>query len=214
MYQRRGFTLIELLVVIAIIGILATMVITSLLVARTKAYNATAQSDVTEMNKGVQLFENDDTNPAQGAPVLYYNSSDNNTFFTVGSNTAYRETLTGSTNCSGSSLFASPQAFCYTFSGTMSTTTAQVATAITHTATGSATTGGISYGITTYGGAATVPSTSGAGITTTGSSTHYMVYTNLLAVGSQAASYLLYLNGSQYTQAADPTSSGHIITGF
>ena len=60
MRRQQGFTLIELLVVIAIIGILATLVITQLGGATTKARNSSAQSDVTEVGKAIAVFANDD----------------------------------------------------------------------------------------------------------------------------------------------------------
>ena len=60
MQKQQGFTLIELLVVIAIIGILATLVITQLGGATTKAWNSTVQSDVVEAGKGVSVYMNDD----------------------------------------------------------------------------------------------------------------------------------------------------------
>ena len=67
MHRQQGFTLIELLVVIAIIGILATLVITQLGGATTKARNANAQSDVVEAGKSIQVFANDD---AAGGSVI------------------------------------------------------------------------------------------------------------------------------------------------
>ena len=74
MHRQQGFTLIELLVVIAIIGILATLVITQLGGATTKARNAGALSDVTEAGKGVTIFLNDDNSNGKvistiGAPA-------------------------------------------------------------------------------------------------------------------------------------------------
>jgi type IV pilus assembly protein PilA len=57
MRKQRGFTLIELLVVIAIIGILATLVITQLSGAQTRARNSNAKSDVSEMGKAVETWK-------------------------------------------------------------------------------------------------------------------------------------------------------------
>lgn len=59
---QKGFTLIELLVVIAIIGILATMTVMQIGKAQVKARNVTAQSDISEGAKAVELFKNDGDN--------------------------------------------------------------------------------------------------------------------------------------------------------
>ena len=53
---NRGFTLIELLVVIAIIGLLSSIVLTSLNTARTKAKIARAQIDISQINTAMQLY--------------------------------------------------------------------------------------------------------------------------------------------------------------
>lgn len=60
--MKRGFTLIELLVVIAIIGILATLVVTQLGGAQTRARNSTAKSDVTNMGKAIETWKTNGSN--------------------------------------------------------------------------------------------------------------------------------------------------------
>ncbi|HSI20558.1 MAG TPA: prepilin-type N-terminal cleavage/methylation domain-containing protein [Verrucomicrobiae bacterium] len=54
---QRGFTLIELLVVIAIIGILATLVITQLSGAQSRARNSNAKSDISQAGKAVETWK-------------------------------------------------------------------------------------------------------------------------------------------------------------
>ncbi len=72
MQLRRpaGFTLIELLVVIAIIGILASIVLTSLAGARGKGRDAKRQSDMQEIAKALELYySNHGAYPICSAPT-------------------------------------------------------------------------------------------------------------------------------------------------
>ena len=57
--RARGFTLIELLVVIAIIGILSSVVLASLVLARLKANDATVKSDLHTIQLQMELIYND-----------------------------------------------------------------------------------------------------------------------------------------------------------
>ena len=56
---KSGFTLIELLVVIAIIGLLSSIVFTSLSSARDKAKYAQAQSDISQIKTAMLLYKID-----------------------------------------------------------------------------------------------------------------------------------------------------------
>ena len=57
--KNKGFTLIELLVVVAIIGVLASVVMSSLNSAREKAQNARTVSVLRELHKAITLYEID-----------------------------------------------------------------------------------------------------------------------------------------------------------
>lgn len=54
--KDKGFTLIELLVVISIIGLLASIIVTSLWGARTKAYYARSQEELSQLSKALELY--------------------------------------------------------------------------------------------------------------------------------------------------------------
>ena len=54
---KRGFTLIELLVVIAIIGILSSVVLSSLSLARTKAYDTKVQAQLSHLRAAAEIYQ-------------------------------------------------------------------------------------------------------------------------------------------------------------
>jgi prepilin-type N-terminal cleavage/methylation domain-containing protein len=56
MFKNKGFTLIELLVVIAIIGILSSVVLASLNVARGKASDAKVKAQITGAKNAAEIF--------------------------------------------------------------------------------------------------------------------------------------------------------------
>ena len=67
--MRRGFTLIELLVVISIIGLLSSIVLTSVNSARAKARDVQRLRDLGELRKALSVYalENNGTYPIQPA---------------------------------------------------------------------------------------------------------------------------------------------------
>ncbi|MFT6829443.1 MAG: prepilin-type N-terminal cleavage/methylation domain-containing protein [Candidatus Paceibacteria bacterium] len=57
--KKKGFTLIELLVVISIIGVLASIIITSLSDARTQAKNASVLTEMKSLETALELYYSD-----------------------------------------------------------------------------------------------------------------------------------------------------------
>lgn len=67
--NKKGFTLIELLVVIAIIGILASVVLSSLNTARDKAKTAKATAELRNLRTAIASLEDDTGKWPNGCPV-------------------------------------------------------------------------------------------------------------------------------------------------
>jgi len=73
----KGFTLIELLVVISIIGVLASMILTSLTLARQKARDALRISDIQNIELALQFYANDNGGNFPGSTPTYDASANN-----------------------------------------------------------------------------------------------------------------------------------------
>lgn len=61
--RKFGFTLIELLVVVSIIGILTTIVAVNVAGVREKARDAQRKSDVSQIQKALEMYKNNQTSP-------------------------------------------------------------------------------------------------------------------------------------------------------
>jgi prepilin-type N-terminal cleavage/methylation domain-containing protein len=86
--QQHGFTLIELLVVIAIIGVLASVILTSLNTARSKARDAQRRSDAHQITLAIEsYFSTNGAYPVSGgatAPNGAWSNSSDGSWATVG----------------------------------------------------------------------------------------------------------------------------------
>ena len=67
--NNKGFTLIELLVVVAIIGVLASMVMSSLNSARSRALDARALAQVTQLQTAIETYILDNDTVPQILPA-------------------------------------------------------------------------------------------------------------------------------------------------
>jgi len=75
--RKKGFTLIELLVVISIIGLLASIVLTTVNSARIKARDARRLADMRQIRLALEFYL-DGNNTYPGGTGTYYWISDNN----------------------------------------------------------------------------------------------------------------------------------------
>lgn len=57
--NKKGFTLIELLVVISIIGLLSTVILASLNIAKSKANDSKRLADIKQISNALELYYND-----------------------------------------------------------------------------------------------------------------------------------------------------------
>jgi len=75
--KSKGFTLIELLVVVAIIGILATVVLSSLSSARESARDAKRLSDIKTIQTALEMYANDNSGRYPIPPTSWAGSHTN-----------------------------------------------------------------------------------------------------------------------------------------
>jgi len=124
--KQRAFTLIELLVVIAIIGLLSSIVLVSLGGARSKARDATRQSDIRQVVTAQEMYYDDNSSfiqqaaqdgiPAIGiylgaiddpqTPTMHYKWLANNACTPSGQAFCAYATLENKGNCSTTKYFA------------------------------------------------------------------------------------------------------------
>ena len=98
LHKKNGFTLIELLVVVAIIGILATVVLSSLSSARESARDARRLSDIKTIQTALEIYHLENGSYPRSA-VLASGIPDNDPHNAMSSNTSWDalETLMGVT---------------------------------------------------------------------------------------------------------------------
>jgi prepilin-type N-terminal cleavage/methylation domain-containing protein len=104
---KRGFTLIELLVVVSIIGILSSLVLTSLNSARIKARDAKRLASIKQIQSSLELYYN--TNGSYPVLLAYHNTSSGDVNWLTSFATAIRPFLTSvpSDSTSGGYMYSS-----------------------------------------------------------------------------------------------------------
>lgn len=131
--SQKGFTLIELLVVIAIIGILATIVLTSLGSARSKASDAKIIGQLSNMRAQAQLWVPTGTGAAYAVNTcnntaattftgsLFDNATGTNTLFSLMPSSAVSGTGVASTACASAAGTPSSSTFAWAVAWPIST---------------------------------------------------------------------------------------------
>ncbi len=79
MKREKGFTIIELLIVIAIIGILSSIILASVNLARSKGQDGAAKADLGGVRAQASLF-NDENNQSYGAADVGCDRTDGSIF--------------------------------------------------------------------------------------------------------------------------------------